>query len=79
MDNTDKLRVLIQHWIDHNKGHVEEFENWRVKMEEEGQEPTAASITAAVEKMAEVNAELGKALHSLGGPLEGHEKHHHSH
>lgn len=84
MDNVEKLRVLLQHWIDHNKGHVEEFETWKKKMAEDGQESLAAHITEAIKTMASVNAELGKALHEVGGPKpasdgDGHHHHHHGH
>lgn len=84
MDNVEKLRVLLQHWIDHNKGHVEEFETWRKLMEEEGKHTLSGHITEAVKEMAAVNAELGKALHEVGGPKpagdnDGHHHHHHHH
>lgn len=81
MDNVEKLRVMLQHWIDHNQGHVEEFEKWRKTMADEGQMVLADHITEAVRSMASVNAQLGKALHAAGGPKtdaeEGH--HHHGH
>ena len=31
MKETDKLRVLIPHWIEHNDEHAEEFRQWAVK------------------------------------------------
>jgi hypothetical protein len=79
MDNVEKLRVMLQHWIEHNKGHVEEFEKWRETMTEEGKSSVADHITEAVKLMATVNAQLGKALHEVGGPnkSEGEEGHHH--
>lgn len=78
MDNVEKLRVMLQHWIEHNKGHVEEFEKWRKTMSEEGQTSLADHITEAVKTMAQVNAQLGKALHEAGGPKsDGEEGHHH--
>lgn len=84
MENVEKLRVLLQHWIDHNKGHVEEFEEWRKKMSDDGQESLATHITDAIQTMATVNAHLGKALHEVGGPKPageegGHHHHHHHH
>ena len=80
MDNVEKLRVLLQHWIDHNKGHVDEFENWRKLMKDENQETVADYITEAIKLMATVNAELGKALHEVGGPKSaGANEHHHHH
>ncbi len=82
MDNVEKLRVMLQHWIDHNKGHVEEFEKWRKTMVDDGQDALADNITEAVKNMAEVNASLGKALHAAGGPKDDghhHDHHHHHH
>ncbi len=82
MDNVEKLRVMLQHWIDHNKGHVEEFEKWRKTMADDGQDALADHITEAVKIMAEVNASLGKALHAAGGPKDDghhHDHHHHHH
>ena len=29
MDNLEKLRILLQHWIEHNGGHVAEFAKWQ--------------------------------------------------
>lgn len=69
---------MLQHWIEHNKGHVEEFEKWRMTMSEEGQTSLAGHITEAIKMMATVNAELGKALHAAGGPkVQGDDDHHH--
>ncbi|GAB6191842.1 hypothetical protein [Desulfocastanea catecholica] len=80
MDNVEKLRVMLQHWIDHNKGHVEEFEKWRKLMADEGQVSLAENITEAVKTMATLNAQLGKALHEIGGPnSQGHHEHDHGH
>ena len=28
MNETDKLRVLIPHWIEHNQEHAQEFRDW---------------------------------------------------
>jgi hypothetical protein len=79
MDNVEKLRVLLQHWIDHNKGHVEEFEKWQKMMADEGQSHLAQHIANAVSIMAKVNDELDKALAEAGGPSEDEHHHHHHH
>lgn len=83
MDNVEKLRVMLQHWIEHNKGHVEEFEKWRKLMADEGHSSPAENITEAVKTMATLNAQLGKALHEIGGPKSqgdhGHHEHEHGH
>ena len=77
MDNVEKLRVILQHWIEHNKGHLDEFEKWCKTMTEEGQTSLAQHIHRTIELMNSVNSELGKALHEAGG--EKHDDHHHHH
>jgi hypothetical protein len=70
MTETDKLRVLLQHWIEHNEEHALEFLRWSDKAG-----PAAAAVRGAAEKMKAVNTELSSALDLLGGPAE----HPHSH
>ena len=70
MEETDKLRVLLQHWIEHNEEHASEFLRWSEKAG-----PAEAAVRGASEKMQAVNVELSGALELLGGPLE----HPHSH
>ena len=84
MDNVEKLRVMLQHWIEHNKGHMEEFEKWRETMADEGKTSLAGHIAKALEMMAGMNEELGRALHEAGGHRhddddDHHHDHHHHH
>ena len=79
MDNVEKLRVMLQHWIEHNKGHVDEFEKWQKTMAEEGHASLANSIAEAVKTMATVNVQLGKALEEAGGAKSDEEEGHHHH
>jgi hypothetical protein len=70
MTDTDKLRVLLQHWVEHNEEHAAEFLRWSEKAG-----PAKAAVQKAAEKMKAVNQELSSALDLLGGPAE----HSHSH
>jgi hypothetical protein len=79
MDNVEKLRVMLQHWIEHNKGHMEEFGKWQSVMTDEGKPALAGHITRAVELMATMNEELGKALQEAGGTKHDDDHHHHGH
>ncbi len=80
MESKDKLRVLLQHWIDHNKSHVEEFEKWRQIADTEGESKVAAHIADAISDMFHANDALGKALNEAGGkPESDHDHHHHHH
>jgi hypothetical protein len=64
MNETDKLRVLIPHWIEHNNEHAAEFRRWA---EQAGD--VSADLLAAAEAMAHVNEHLVSALEQLGGAL----------
>ncbi len=64
MNETDKLRVLIPHWIEHNEEHADEFRSWA---EQAGD--ASADILAAAEAMAHINESLASALEKLGGAL----------
>jgi len=77
MDSIEKLRVLLKHWIDHNGGHVEEFDKWREVMEGENHESMASVLAQAIEQMDTVSATLQTALDELGGPIENTDHHHH--
>ncbi len=64
MNELDKLRVLIPHWIEHNEEHAHEFQQWAVKAG-----VAQADMLMAVEQMHHVNIPLERALERLGGPL----------
>ena len=64
MKETDKLRVLIPHWIEHNAEHANEFRSWAAQAGS-----ASADILAAAEAMTYVNESLEAALEKLGGAL----------
>jgi hypothetical protein len=74
MNEGDKLRVLIPHWIEHNQEHAGEFQRWA---EEAGE--AAGDILDAASAMERVNDALRIALEVLGGPLPHDHLHHHEH
>ena len=73
MDQADKLRVLIPHWIEHNEEHAGEFRSWADQAGE-----ASADILQAAEYMSRLNKSLETALKKLGGPLEHNHKELHS-
>ncbi len=85
MNDLDKLRVMLPHWINHNQGHGEEFAQWMEKLESETPE-IATLLDRAVHSLQEAQSALEEALHKAGGPLSdqsaGHTHsnahHHHS-
>ena len=71
MNEADKLRVLIPHWIEHNEEHAGEFRRWA---EESG--GAAEDILDAADSMSRINQSLAIALEKLGGALP-HSHHEH--
>jgi len=71
MNEMEKLRVLLDHWMEHNEEHAAEFRRWA---EQAG--PAAPDVLAAAEAMGQVNRALAAALEKLGGPIP-HGPHHH--
>ncbi len=72
MNEVDKLRVLIPHWIEHNEEHASEFRRWA---EEAGD--AAEDILDAADSMSRINQSLAIALEKLGGALPlSHYEHH---
>ena len=79
MKQTEKLRVLLPHWIEHNLGHGEDCLKWSTIAREEGQGKIADYIDAAIKAMVKVNELLEMALREAGGPVHGGECGHHHH
>jgi hypothetical protein len=71
MNEMEKLRVLIPHWIEHNETHADEFKLWAEKAGEASED-----ILAAAKAMDAANEVLKSAMEKLGGPLAHHD---HSH
>ncbi len=57
-----KLSIVLQHWMDHNRGHVQEFETWAEKARASGHEKVSERILEAAEQMERANAVLEAAL-----------------
>lgn len=67
MDEIEKLRVLLPHWIEHNGEHAQEFREYA---ERSGM--VKDKLLAAAQLVEEANVRLSEALNKLGGPLEHH-------
>ena len=64
MKETEKLRVLLPHWIEHNGEHAGEFREWAERAGE-----ARNALLDAARLVDEANARLQEALEQLGGPL----------
>ena len=75
----DKLRVLLPHWVEHNRSHKAEFVKWAAAARAEGLEDVASLIEKAVEGLDGADEALSQALAKVGGAAGGHDHHHHDH
>ena len=62
MDQKKKLSVVIEHWIEHNEGHIGEYKKWAQTASELGLDLVKAEIEEAVGKLSQSNQHLEKAL-----------------
>lgn len=61
MEEMEKLRVLLDHWIEHNSAHEEEFARWAERARQEGLAVVAAEIAEAVSRLREATQALNQA------------------
>jgi len=66
MNDLEKLRVMLPHWINHNQGHGKEFAQWAEKLA--GDSPDVAQLLRnAVCSLQEAQSCLEEALEKTGG------------
>ena len=70
-DIREKLRILLDYWIEHNSEHEKEFRDWADKVASSSTE-VAQQLQAAATKMAAVSNELMKAKQALSKSKERH-------
>jgi hypothetical protein len=63
-DIQEKLKVLLDYWIEHNSEHENEFRDWADKAASSSSE-VAQQLQKAATKMAAVSDELMKAKQAL--------------
>ena len=68
MNDQEKVRALLPHWIEHNTEHATEFRRWAERVRAVGQEEVAEEIDLAAKELGWVNEALSAALGKLGGP-----------
>jgi rubrerythrin len=63
-DIKEKLKILLDYWIEHNSEHEQEFRDWANKVASSSAE-VAKQLQKAATKMAAVSDELMKAKQTL--------------
>ena len=70
-DVQEKLRILLDYWIEHNSEHEQEFRDWADKVGSLSTE-VAQQLREAATRMAAASNELMKAKQALTKSKEGH-------
>ncbi len=65
MDQKEKLSVVIEHWIEHNEAHMEEYKRWANSAGELGLDSVKAEIEGAMQKISQSNQHLNRALAAM--------------
>ena len=63
-DVQEKLRVLLDYWVEHNREHEGEFRDWAEKVASSSEE-VAQQLREAASKMAESSSVLVRAQQTL--------------
>ena len=62
-----KLKTMLGYWIEHNKGHSQEFREWADKAKEFGEAEVSEKMLQAVQEMDKASKFLSQALRRLEG------------
>ncbi len=65
MDVREKLRVLVDHWMEHNRDHAEEFREWASRARDLAEDAAGDNILRAVARLEEANEFLLQAAEEL--------------
>ena len=61
----EKLRILLDHWIEHNKEHGDEFRQWAEKARDLGEAVVQQDMLDAAQYMDKASESLLRALQEL--------------
>ncbi len=65
MEELEKLKTVLQHWVRHNESHFEEYKKWAEIASSIGLQNVRESIFKAMELIKQANDEFHKALKSI--------------
>ncbi len=79
MEQMEKLRILLPHWISHNQSHAEEYRKWSAFTREAAEDAVADQIDKAIAAVNQASEFLEQALAAAGGKVSEHGGHGHHH
>ena len=65
-EEKEKLRILLDYWIKHNREHGEEFKEWAEKAKKGGETAIYDELILAVQQMENINIPLNNTIKLLG-------------
>ncbi|QWA12913.1 hypothetical protein GTU79_09655 [Sodalis ligni] len=69
---TEKLTVMLPHWLEHNEEHIAEMQKYLHALETEGQTALAGGCSATITQMNRVSDALTAMLALLDTPSSRH-------
>jgi len=67
LEELHKLKHLIDHWIEHNDGHMESYESWAQKAAEMGKPGLEAALNEVLEGTKKVRESVLKGKKEASG------------
>ena len=65
-DERTKLRILLDHWVEHNREHRQEFSEWAEKARALGENGVGEDMLQAAQEMDKASELLSQARRRLG-------------
>ncbi|MBW2028097.1 MAG: hypothetical protein JRH06_03050 [Deltaproteobacteria bacterium] len=65
MDMIEKAKIRLEHWMEHNSHHLEDYEEFAADLEAAGRKESAEYIRQVAALTAKTNELMKKALNSL--------------
>lgn len=65
MTDLEKLKHLIEHWIEHNESHVKTYSEWALKAESSGEKKLSAMLRQIAEESKKLEGLFKKALERI--------------
>jgi len=65
-DERTKLRILLDHWVEHNREHSQEFSEWAEKAMALGEAGVGEDMLQAAQEMDKASELLSQARRRLG-------------
>jgi hypothetical protein len=65
MTELEKLKHLLEHWIEHNEAHVKTYSEWSLKAETLGEKELAGILGQVVEESRKLDGLFKKAMELL--------------